>query len=260
MLRALEVEQTASAVAAHMRAAHASACRLPIPARGAFTYQFDLHLQRTSAAGVEADWTEHRVLRRDSAGNLALTMQARAQTELGQQVQRTPQWRIVGDQSYVSVDGQAFYRRAPGFDARARLMAAGTATLQTLLDAVASGWSRQGAHQWTNGGRRLICGGRQAHAAGWLRRFATRATTVSGTLRTGKDASEPRRLMLNWKLEDGSTLTARFSDAFSAAARPVAKPAADEIVEVRRDRSFHRVDGLLDQMASRHWIERAHEK
>lgn len=260
MLRALQVAKSAVEVTRRLAAPVDPACALELPEGRAFRYRWALELTRRSAPGIERRWKETRVLRRDAHGRLALEMQADFRTELGLEGRRTPQWRIVGEHAYISDDGDAFYRRRLQAGERDRVVTAGGAAVQTLLDAVSMGWSLQqppssdlDAAIYRVGGERLVCDASAnsesvGAGAGWLRRFDTRATPLSGELRVGERNS--RRVELRWKLEDGSTLEASFADVLIEGAKAVEVPDENQIVRVERDRSLYRIDRALSEMAS----------
>lgn len=258
-LRALQVSGRAHRIARAMASHPEAACRLELPDAGPFTYRVTLDVERRPAgqrddAPPEAHWHEQRVLRRDADGDLSLQMDARYRDEIGLRDRRAPAWRVVGARSYVSVDGEAYYRRdlAPGEPAR--IKTAGLGVIQTLLDAASAGWSRAGEGRWTLGGEALGCGPADAKRSGWLRRFATHATALSGALEVADGAAGPRRLKVRWQLDDGSTLRLRFSDTLALQAEAVDPPAPDAIVEVERDRSYARVSDMLDTFGERGWI------
>lgn len=256
-LRALQSAKTAREVAERVASSADPGCALHFPRTGGFTYEFTLELTRRSAAGVDQRWTETRILRRDDDGDVALEMAADAATEVGVGVHRTPQWLIVGDESFVSVDGRAFYRRPSGPLERERLLEAGQTTLQTLLDAVPSGWRKvdeDGQTRFEVGGEETVCGPRSASDAGWLRRFETRATPISGALRA-VDGSR-RALQIRWQLEDGTTLQATFDDRLVRGAESIEAPDASAIVSVRRDRSLEAVEQMLTDMTEAGLVDR----
>jgi hypothetical protein len=262
-LRALEVASTAHLVARGAAAPTQKRCELELPDDRAYTYSFSLEFERSSAAGVESRWTERRTLRRDDDGDLAVTMEADFRTEFAAEGRRSPQWRTVGEHSYVSVDGRAFYRRDATAIDRRRLVHSASATLQTLLDAVSTGWSRTGLDSdavsaFKIGGERLVCGPSSPEEdlsfdSGWLRRFKTRATPLSGELSILDEHS--RRLDARWQLEDGSTLEAHFEGRLVDGAEAVEAPDPSSIVVVERDRSLRHIEGLLEDMGRRGLIE-----
>lgn len=269
VLRALQVRSRAAEVARLMAAPSDRACALELPNAAPFRYRWALELTRRSAVGVEARWRETRVLRRDADGDLALEMQADFRTELGLEGRRNPQRRVVGGQSYVSDDGRAFYRRSLQTGERHEIIEAAGATMQTLLDAVPNGWSLQesmpeqtegdsGAAAYRIGGERLVCGPSAEAEAGWLRRFETKATPLSGELQVGELQVDPegsRSVEIRWQLEDGSTLEASFVDGLAMGAAPVEAPDDADIVSVERDRSLHQVEQMLSQMAEAGLVE-----
>jgi hypothetical protein len=259
-LRAIEVRYAAGAITQRMAASPEASCRLQLPSHQAFTYHVSLDVQRTSAAGVYSRWNEARTLRRDDDGDLAATMDADFRTELGDHGHRSPQWRLVDQQSYVSVAGRAFYKRRASAGERTRLSQSASGTLQSLLDASSKGWSREGRDEagtavFTMGGDRLVCGpsieGEVGLSVndGWLRRFETRATPLGGELSVPEVG--PRRLEMRWQLEDGSTLEVRFEDRLVDGAQSVEAPEESKLVSVERDRSLERVEELIDEMSRR---------
>ena len=230
VLQALQTARTAREVARRAASPIEPSCALPPPERGPYTYRFSLELTRRGAGGDEQRWRETRTLRRDDDGDLGVAMDAGFVTELGLEGRRTPQWLVVGQASYVSVDGRAYYRREL-VDAEPERLVRGTrATFQILLDAVPTGWSRSTVDDgasFTVGGARLVCGTQAPAQRGWLRRFETRATVLSGQVLVAQpsaDAGRRRKLQL---------------------------------VSVERDRSLTRVDHLVEQLAGSGLIERS---
>ncbi len=258
VLRALEVGQTARVIAAAVASSRDPACELRLPEDGSFSYRWTLELIRRTAAGIEGQWKEERELRRDAHGNLGLVMGADFVTELGLPGRRSASWLLVDGTSYLSADGRAFYRRTPLSRERERMIEVASTTVQSLLDAVSTGWSRtkgEGGVRFRAGGEHLVCGPSATREQGWLRRFATRATPVSGTLETSGEraavhgAVGSRNLQARWQLEDGSTLEAHFGDELEAGAAAVEAPNGEAVVRVERDRSLERVEQLISEMA-----------
>jgi hypothetical protein len=264
MLRALEVASTASAITKRAAAPHQARCQLELPRDRAYTYSFSLDVQRKSGIGVESRWTEERTLRRDADGDLAAIMHASFRTELGGEGRRSPQWMLVDQDSYVSVDGRSFYRREASPGERRRLAHSASATMQTLLDGVSIGWSRvepdsEGPAVFTVGGERLVCGPSATRDddlsfdAGWLRRFETRATPLGGELSVPRAGS--RKLEVRWQLEDASTLEVRFEDRLVDGAEPIEAPDESSLVVVERDRSLRRIERLFEEMVERGLVD-----
>ena len=267
VLRALQTVSTARKLAVRTSQPGSRACRLHPPQHGAFRYRFELSVTRHSAAGAEVRWHEKRSLERDADGQLQVRMDADFRTALGLGGERHLRWIWTGERSFHSDDGQHFWQQPPAPDERRRLLGAGMAPLQSLLDAVHTGWrpgeTGQSRGRWLSGGAPLHCGPRADTSRGWLRRLRTRATPLEAELvvpegRFGSTGLAPRRrLEANWQLEDGSRLEVSFEDQLDTAAANVQPPPEAKMVDVQRDRSWQRAQRLLDVMAEDRWIERS---
>jgi len=160
----------------------------------------------------------------------------------------------VGADSFLGTDandGFLWYRRDADEAEQRRAEAAGLGTLQALLDA-GEGWRADGVRFIADStARPLRCVG-ETEASGWVDRFV-----ASADVRTGELSASPHRreLTIEWRLADGSVLTARLEDRIEPFDGDVSAPEADRVVDVLRERSLARAVKLLEKLADSGLVE-----
>lgn len=246
------VHQRAIRVANATRKAPSPGCSIELgPGR---RYEMTLELKRNRGTVLVSSWKEERAFAVDAAGDLSLESTASFVSEIGERGTVINAWRVVGDDSFHGTparDGMLWYRRDADDDERARMRAAGTATLQALLD-IAGPWRReQDRWQTDPAGTPLFCAPAD-EGRGWVDRFVARASLRNATL-SGDEAR--RQFVGSWELEDGSVISARLEDRVGSYDENVSAPPAEAIVEVTRERSLGTSVALLDKLAERGLVE-----
>jgi hypothetical protein len=250
-LRGLEVFHTAAEVAT--RSAHEpdEECRLAAPDEG-YTYVLELELEREARDESALTWTETRTLSVDGDGDMRLQMDARYVDALGNEGLHEPVRMLVGSRLYEGPDADHVYRRQAGDRVREGVMADGRGTWQSLLDST-PGWTReQPEARWKLGRERLRCDAEDSAAAGWLRRLATRGSVVEANLEVHPDH---RVLAIRWLLQDGIVMKVHARDRVAAFDGDIRAPSDSQVIDVRRDRSWQRVQETLEELEKEGLIE-----
>ena len=240
-LRALEVSHRANRLAEAIGRQPSEDCTLTIP-EGGGTYTLEVQIERERRWEAPVRWTETRKLRRDASGDLELEMRANYTDDLGVEGDVHAVWLVVEQWSYVGAARERLYRRKLEHGERARVLAFGPGTIQSLLDAVRPGWQPADAAQtWKLGTDPLRCARGLTTDSGWIRRLATRGEVVGAEFSAN---AQRRTLGVKWLLEDGVALNLEAQDSVEASALPVDAPDERDLIEVERQRQWKSVTDI----------------
>lgn len=224
------------------RSAEASArgvpgrCRSPWP-QGAFTVRTTLRLVTKPGDAPQIRLAEESVWRQDPFGNVAHQRTVRSRLYDGREATRSRETRVLGERSFVAIDGRfAETSRDPTLALEAR--AAAGADVDLL-----------GSLVTTNGGQLLPYRG------------VTPALCPPRGLRpeldpiregTWETAAGERRGWLRWEDRDGRRMVLEFSETTSSGAAPVEAP--ETLHPIDADRSFAEVRDWLEEGSGAGWF------